>query len=240
MPKPKPAPDAAAAAQGAAARSRAARKAAQTRARKKAASSQQAEAGRRGAAVHDATPLEDRGDGRNEGGRFVRHNRLWLYRASAGAEPHFATVAEFAAAVAAYFEWLEGEGATIAVERVAVRKEGVTHYVEERLRLPSLTALCSHMGILLRTWHGWRTTRPDFDPVRLAAEQAITSAKIEGAAADVFNAAFVAREMGLVERRETAHGLAPDLTALLRDINAAGAGRAPVVPVVAADDEDEA
>lgn len=73
-----------------------------------------------------------------------------------------------------------------------------------KLRMPTIIGLTLHIGITDRTWENWRNSGPhhreDLAPVIARVEAIIKSQKLEGAAAELFNAGLVMRDLGMSDK----------------------------------------
>jgi hypothetical protein len=107
-------------------------------------------------------------------------------------------------ACAAYFQWVE-DHPLYSVE--IFKYQGEASQVEvPHLRPMTLNGLCIFLGISPETWRRWRRRDPAFAAMIRHVEAIIFEQKFSGAAANLFNANIIARELGLMDR--TAHELA--------------------------------
>lgn len=70
------------------------------------------------------------------------------------------------------------------------------------MRLRSIGMLCFFLGINESTWYLWRKTRDDLVDTMNAIERRIAEENKAGASAELMNANFVARVLGLADRQE--------------------------------------
>jgi hypothetical protein len=78
----------------------------------------------------------------------------------------------------------------------------VTQEPVAKMRAMTIDGICLFLDIDVKTWASWRN-QEDFIPVVSRAESVIRSQKFAGAAADLLNANIIARDLGLVEKKET-------------------------------------
>ena len=77
--------------------------------------------------------------------------------------------------------------------------------VQEKIPKPipyTLAGLRLFLGINTDTWNSWRKNRNDLMEVIEKAEQIIWQQKFAGAAADLFNANIISRELGLADKQD--------------------------------------
>lgn len=143
--------------------------------------------------------------GREADGRFAQGNSLWRARSSAGPKPIFAKPEDLWAACVEYFEWMAERP---LLEAKAFSYEGAITMAElPHQRAFTLTSLCVFLDIHHSTWDDWRKARPDLAEVITRVEKIIFAQKFEGAAAGLFNANIIARDLGLADKRELSGGI---------------------------------
>ena len=148
--------------------------------------------------------------GREPNGRFAAGNRLnpfppgnklWKSRAThSGPALKMPNPEILWASCLEYLEWNE---ANPLWEMKAFAHQGIV--VQEpmpKMRAMTIGAMCVFLDITHETWITWRQTRPDLQPVIKQVEAIIYAQKFEGASADLLNAAIIARELGLADKRE--------------------------------------
>lgn len=131
--------------------------------------------------------------------RFKVGNSAWRARSSHGRKPIFADSEKLEAGCLEYFEWVE-ENPLYAVELVKFQGDA-TQAPVPKMRAMTILGLCNFLDIDARTWANYKE-KPDFFSISTWAEGVIRQQKIEGAAADLLNNAFIAREMGLADKQE--------------------------------------
>lgn len=141
-------------------------------------------------------------------------NRFWEARSSHGRKPIFASPEQLWEACCQYFKWVEDHPLW---EMKAFAFQGVvTQEALPKMRAMTLGGLCIYLDIDQITW-GEYSKRKDFTRVCEDVRQVIRDQKFTGAAADLLNAAIIARDLGLVDKQEHtgADGaplMAPDLS----------------------------
>ena len=62
-----------------------------------------------------------------------------------------------------------------------------------------MAGLCIFLGVARNTWTYWKKDK-DIENMVAQVEEVIRTQKFEGAAADLFNASLIARELGLTDK----------------------------------------
>ena len=71
------------------------------------------------------------------------------------------------------------------------------------MRAMTIASLCIFLDIDTTTWFDYAKNKtPDFSPVCTRVENIIREQKFGGAAAELLNPSIIARDLGLVEKRE--------------------------------------
>ena len=143
--------------------------------------------------------------GRNEKGHFAPGNDLWTARSTAGPKPKFATADALWTACVEYFDWMRGRP-LIEVKPFAYEGK-ITMADLPHQRAMTLASLCVFLDIGYSTWDEWRKERPDLTEVITRVERIIFAQKFEGAAAGLFNANIIARDLGLADKKELSGGI---------------------------------
>lgn len=99
-----------------------------------------------------------------------------------------------------YFVWCQEN--PLYVTEVVRSKEGAELISLPKLRAYSKTGLCQWLGITFQTWQDWSKDRSDLFEAIAYAEQVIVTQKFEAAAAELLNPGFIARDLGMVDRRD--------------------------------------
>lgn len=136
---------------------------------------------------------------------FQPGNEWWKARSSAGPKPKFATAEALWEACCEYFAWMQGRP---LIEVKPFAYEGnITMADLPHQRAMTLASLCVFLDIDYSTWDAWRKDRPDLSEVITRVERMIFAQKFEGAAAGLFNANIIARDLGLADKKELSGGL---------------------------------
>jgi hypothetical protein len=98
-----------------------------------------------------------------------------------------------------YFNWVEEHP---LFETKLAQSGGVPTKIEVPLpRAMTLEAMCLHVGITDETWRNYRE-RKEFFGVTSQVDAMVYTQKFEGAAANLFNANIIARDLGLKDKQE--------------------------------------
>ena len=133
-------------------------------------------------------------------GKFVAGNRFWEQRSSHGANPKFHNAIDLQNACAEYFEWNADN--PLYEARPFAFQGSVTIAHVEKMRAMTISALCMFLDVTFETWTDWRKTRSDLSDVIKWAENVIYRQKFEGASADMLNPNIIARDLGLVDKKD--------------------------------------
>ena len=121
-------------------------------------------------------------------------NRFWEQRSSHGRNPIFKSPEQLWDACCEYFKWVD-DHPLVAAELVKYQGEATLAEVP-KMRAMHIGGLCMFLDITLPTWHAYKA-KEDFSNVVTRAEEIIYQQKFSGAAADLFNANIIARDLGL-------------------------------------------
>jgi hypothetical protein len=142
-----------------------------------------------------STPVNAERDRDGATGRFKLGNRAWEARCPAGPKPKFADAESLWKACVQYFVWVEDNP---LYEMQLVTYQGrATHVPVRKMRAMSKGALYAFLSIQRTTWNAWKCDRPDLAEIIEKVEAVIWEQKFTGAAAGLFDAGIVARELGL-------------------------------------------
>lgn len=126
-------------------------------------------------------------------------NQFWLARTSHGRKKIFADAKVLWKACCEYFEWVE---ANPLYEAELVKFKGDATLMEvPKMRPMTLGGLCVFLGIDRKTWINWRNSE-DFFQVVMQVDEVIYNQKFSGAAAELFNASIISRDLGLKDRHD--------------------------------------
>lgn len=129
-----------------------------------------------------------------------------------GRERLFETPQELAEGCVQYFKWAKNN--PLWEDKVYVTKDGLVHEPTMKMRAMTIGGLSIFLGITQQAWGLYRR-RETFASVCAHAEAVIRMQKFEGAAADLLNATFIARDLGLAERREITGAAGAPFTAVV-------------------------
>lgn len=100
-----------------------------------------------------------------------------------------------------YFQWVEDH--PFQEQNAAAFKGDVTKYNLTKQRPMTIGCLCLFLDIEFVTWCDYRNNKGNaFSYICQAAEQTIREQKFMGAAAGFFNHAIIARDLGLVDKKD--------------------------------------
>jgi hypothetical protein len=129
-------------------------------------------------------------------------NKFWLNRTKHGRDKLFSSAEVLWDACCEYFEWVE-DNPLYEAKLVSYQGESTIEQVP-KMRAMTIGGLCLFLGISKTTWDIYRKNE-DFVVVTSEAEEIIRSQKFSGAAADLLNANIIARDLGLVDKKENDH-----------------------------------
>lgn len=129
-----------------------------------------------------------------------KKNKFWQARSSHGRKPIFKTPARLKKSCVEYFEWIDSNPLIEAKPfhyQGTVKLSPVPH-----LRAPTIEGLCIYLDISKDTWANYRKRTKGFLAVTEWTENVMYSHKFSGAAADMFNANIIARDLGLRDKMD--------------------------------------
>lgn len=139
-------------------------------------------------------------EGRDEAGRFQPGNRIWEARSRAGLKPIFENGDALWEACVGYFQWVEDNPLH---EAKAFAYEGkVTVADLPKMRAMTIAGLCIFLEVGRSTWDEWKKERADLAEVIERVEEIIYEQKFTGASAGLLQPQIIARDLGLVDRKE--------------------------------------
>ncbi len=125
---------------------------------------------------------------------------LWHVHARKRGRPRrFPTPEDLWKACEGYFRWVADN--PLHEERVFHFQGEITRVAVSKMRAMTITGLCLHLGITHQMWSEHRQ-RDGYTAITDAVDGIIRQQKFEGAAADLFNANIIARDLGLMEKAE--------------------------------------
>jgi hypothetical protein len=131
-------------------------------------------------------------------------NQFWKARSSHGRKPIFYTAEMLWDACLQYFDWV---AAHPLLEAQAFAYQGeITENSLPKMRAMTIGGLCIFLDISQMTWGEYRKRAEDYSYVCSQAEQVIREQKFTGAAAGLLNHAIIARDLGLVDKKDLTSG----------------------------------
>jgi len=128
-------------------------------------------------------------------------NKLWKRRKKHGRNYKFDDAEKLWEMCVEYFEWVENN--PLQEEKVFQFQGEVIRTTVNKMRAMTKNGLCCYIGITDSTWDSYKQRGDDFLAVLLTAEAIIREQKFTGAAADIFNANLIARDLGLANMQRT-------------------------------------
>lgn len=126
-------------------------------------------------------------------------NQFWRARSKHGRDKIFKTPADLWEACVEYFDWIE---ANPLQEVQAFAYQGmVTKEPLPKMRAMTLTGLRLFIDVTAETWLRYKSNK-DFCEVITQAEEVIYNQKFTGAAAGLLNPNIIARDLGLVDKKD--------------------------------------
>lgn len=129
-------------------------------------------------------------------------NRFWEARATHGKDKIFSSPEVLKEACIEYFNWVEDN--PLWECKVAQFQGAPVDMPIAKMRAMTVESLCLFLDIAYSTWRVYATheSHKDYMEVINWAEAVIRSQKFAGAAADLLNANIIARDLGLVDKKE--------------------------------------
>lgn len=126
-------------------------------------------------------------------------NKFWEVRSSHGRNPKFAKPDDLWNACTEYFNWVESNP---LYETKAFPYQGQVIIKElPKMRAMTISGLCIFLDISQSTWIEYKG-RKGFPNIITRVEEIIRDQKFSGAAADLLNANIIARDLGLVDKKD--------------------------------------
>lgn len=99
-----------------------------------------------------------------------------------------------------YFKWCKEK--MILEDKLFHHQGEVIHDTVYHERAMTQAGLCAFLNIGVSTWHDYKTKHPEYSEVTAAIEDVMFDSKFSGAAAGIFNANIIARDLGLADKTE--------------------------------------
>ncbi len=147
---------------------------------------------------------------------MIPGNQFWRARSSHGRNPKFKSKKVLWEACCEYFDWCEDN--PLYETQCFSYKGDVTQEPVAKMRAMTVTGLCIFLDISQETWRAYKK-RSGFLGVCEKVEEIIYNQKFQGASAGLLNHAIIARDLGLVDKRENEnkHTFGDDLKKALLD-----------------------
>ena len=117
-------------------------------------------------------------------------------------DPIFETPSEMWDRCVAYFDWVKEN--PLIEKKIFMFQGGIVDGELTKPRAMTITGMCVFVGLNRSTWETYRTREGFADVCELVASIILTQ-KIELAAADMLNANFIAKEIGLRDQKDINH-----------------------------------
>lgn len=124
---------------------------------------------------------------------------FWTPRLRRGPGKTFTSPQELLNCADEYFNWANEHPLKAGV--VFHHKGSLTHGTVCKMRVFTLTGLCTFLGISPSTFENYRRDKEMQEATEII-DSIIKTQKFEGAAADLLNANLIARDLGLAERSQ--------------------------------------
>lgn len=129
-------------------------------------------------------------------------NQTWKARTTHGRKKIFSSADNLYAACEEYFQWVEDNPLW---EHKVTQFQGAPVSMEvPKMRAMTISGLVIFLDITRDCWTKWKKDK-EFQETVEKVECIIRDQKFTGAAADLFNANIIARDIGLTEKTETVH-----------------------------------
>lgn len=135
--------------------------------------------------------------------KFQKNNTWWKESKTFGKKKKFETPEDLWEAAEEYFEWVEEN--PILEEKVFVSQGEVTRVDVKHPRAMLVGSMERFIGVSHGCWIKY-TQREEFEEVCERIKSVIFQQKFEYGCADMLNPNLVARELGLMEKREIISG----------------------------------
>lgn len=114
-------------------------------------------------------------------------------------DPIFETPSEMWDRCVAYFDWVKEN--PLIEKKIFMFQGGIVDGELTKPRAMTITGMCVFVGLNRSTWEEYRK-REGFDVVCSLVDDIIYTQKVELAAADMLNAGFISKELGMRDKQE--------------------------------------
>lgn len=128
---------------------------------------------------------------------FETNNEYWKLRSKDGRDKIYKTPAAFAEKANEYFNWCINH----PLKEQVVHGKDSTIIELSRMRVFTLEGLCNFMDISKQCFYNYEK-KNDYVAVTTRIREIIYNQKFEGASSGFFNSNIIARDLGLVEKKE--------------------------------------
>jgi len=149
--------------------------------------------------------------GKDKKGLYLPGNKFWHERKRSGRFKIYETPDDLIEACYKYFDWADDN----PLWEAKSFSTGVTLNVC-KARAMTIRGLCAHIGMSRRAWAGYQQ-RDEFKDACELAEDIMFEQKFAGAAAGLFNAALIIRDLGLKENVDVDASLTVELVDTYED-----------------------
>lgn len=132
-------------------------------------------------------------------------NEYYKLRGKDGRDRIFETPEDLLKACNDYFQWCQDNPlleTTLQKRKVSRDEEVIERHTLPKMRAYTIHGLCNYLDISVRGFNLYEE-REDFMPVTTRARQIIYNQKFEGAASGFLNPNIIARDLGLVDKKES-------------------------------------
>ena len=126
-------------------------------------------------------------------------NSFWQARSKHGRNPIFNDPAVLWTACEEYFKWVEDN--PLKEEKAFCYQGEITTHEVAKMRAMTIGGLCIFLDCTFTTWYEYQKDK-DFSIVIARVEQIIREQKFTGAAAELLNPNIIARDLGLVDKKD--------------------------------------
>lgn len=127
-------------------------------------------------------------------------NQFWTFRTKHGSDKIFSDPVLLWEECAEYFQYCQSN--PLLEDKVFHNAGEITRTTVSHIRAMTIKGLCFYLKITDPTWQRYKKDK-DLCLVIHEAEQVIYDQKFSGAAADMLNANIIARDLKLVDKKET-------------------------------------
>lgn len=136
--------------------------------------------------------------------KFQLGNEYWKLRSKDGRDAIYTDPLLLSQKCNDYFQWVESNPlyeSVVQKRKISRDEEKIEMVSVPKMRPFTITGLCNFLDIAVNTWKSYKE-KPDFLTIITRAEQIIYNQKFEGAASGFLNPNIIARDLGLVDKRE--------------------------------------